>query len=262
MTQLYDLSIKTQGVATEIRLNDVLVASTRGEPINTSMVSNVWMSATHNTITAKIENADQVSSDGEIIPPATRQSVQLKLTTLGQGSREVWSYAWPNQEQDEDEQPILIPEPLREVKVPLPNHPQFAWESSSAVRLKEIEQGLMTAVASIYRAFSDRDLTQLMELSKIRNLEMAQAMGLDPNTFSEKVKASFQDKVDNPGFALADQDVNDPSQFNFIPHWGGRVWEALSLDNERVLRTNIVDGERTSYDLFLAKVDNQWQWIR
>lgn len=258
MSRFVGLYVQASGVKLEVSVNGVPLVTSEGEAMNQSELLNGWVVTGENSLEVRIGSPnDQHEHEGRNVSLLIRDMLLLE----GPSDPGLMRYDWPNVDQRATELPARNPEATTKFVVPYDAFGPFEWLKGEEQEYSEALEGeLVAAFAEIYQAFSTSDLSAIEKLSAVRTEEMAAAIGEEVQDYLAEMRADWEDSISH---GMAEIVADDADLLKLVRCWDGRLYRVLSLDDEPALTTIAdEDGLVMSYDVYLGRVANKWQWVR
>ena len=263
----YDYLIDADFAALKVNLsiNDVvLFQSSKGRPEQFNSMLNQWLKKGDNVCSVIL---DKVVKTGKEKPEEAAyldkdENKKAKISIKSsEGGKELWSYIFSASDVVELQFPYTNAKTQEHFSV-VDEIPVWAWEGGPGIkRVADVEPRLFDSFKIIYDAFFAADVPRLVELSKIRNREMAASFHMAENDHVAEVKKSFQRVFS--GKSPKQIDLRGPDDLLFEPAWHGHLFKVTTLDGRQplsTLRDNY--GLVIGYDVYLGWVNGDWVWVR
>lgn len=254
----YQAEIRSQGLAAEVRVNDLPVYDNDGARgggsvggiINDSIVNG------RNTVSVVLGPAQ-----GRPAPaPGSLVSVQIREARPGVGPAKdppapLYAYYWKMEGAGQ---------PLPRVQGAFESQTRFgtlSWQRAAPVTLDAAtEAGVRSLIERLHRAMQDGDVPGVMALLAVKARDGATASGLPQGEFLSGQEDYFRQEFAQPGWKMRPLDAG---ALRFRLYGGGRVVGVTDARGQEALRSLPgPDGVVSGVAVYASLLDGQWTITR
>ncbi|MEO7425028.1 MAG: hypothetical protein ABI036_07565 [Fibrobacteria bacterium] len=139
--------------------------------------------------------------------------------------------------------------------------PVWTWADADALPVDFKPDGeLLAFLHGAQQALARRDLDAVVDLSRIKAVEMAAAFGVPQQKRLDDQKKFFQELFADPKFAMKPLDEKG---IRLHRHAGGRLWEVTNdLGNPAVSSLALEDGSSFGLNMYVCRKHGKWLMCR